>query len=73
MRKKKLLSDEHFSVDGTLLEACSSHKCFRAKDGRGKDPSDDDRGSPTVDFHGGAAARSRVDAVDLYPGAQLLA
>jgi hypothetical protein len=38
-----LLSDEHFSVDGTLIEAWASQKCFRPKDG-----SDDD-GS---DFHG---------------------
>jgi transposase len=38
-----LLSDEHFSVDGTLIEAWASHKSFRPKDG-----SDDD-GS---DFHG---------------------
>ena len=38
-----LLSDEHFSVDGTLIEAWASQKSFRPKDG-----SDDD-GS---DFHG---------------------
>ena len=29
-----LLSDEHFSVDGTLIEAWASHKSFRAKDAR---------------------------------------
>src|ERR1700710_1407360 len=40
---KPLLSDEHFSVDGTLIEAWASHKSFRPKDG-----SDDDG----KDFHG---------------------
>ena len=42
---KPLLSDEHFSVDGTLIEAWASHKSFRPKDGSG----DDDGGA---DFHG---------------------
>jgi transposase len=32
-RKQKLLSDEHFTVDGTLLEAWASQKSFRRKDG----------------------------------------
>ena len=41
---KPLLSDEHFSVDGTLIEAWASQKSFRPKDGSG-----DDNGS---DFHG---------------------
>ena len=30
-----LLSDEHFSVDGTMIEAWASHKSFRPKDGSG--------------------------------------
>ena len=34
---KQLLSDEHFSVDGTLIEAWSSQKSFRPKDGGGGD------------------------------------
>jgi len=50
IRNKKLLSDEHFSVDGTLLEAWASHKSFRRKDGSGGAPSDDDPGNPTVDL-----------------------
>src|SRR3989454_10681725 len=33
---KPLLSDEHFTVDGTLIEAWASHKSFRPKDGTGK-------------------------------------
>jgi transposase len=35
---KHLLSDEHFSVDGTLLKAWASMKSFRAKDGGGSPP-----------------------------------
>lgn len=35
---KRLLSHEHFSVDGTLLKAWASMKSFRAKDGSGKPP-----------------------------------
>jgi transposase len=46
-----LMSDEHFSVDGTLLEACASLKSFQKVDG-GKAPPADDAGNPTVDFHG---------------------
>jgi len=34
-REAGLLSDEHFTVDGTLLEACAGHKSFRPKDGSG--------------------------------------
>jgi len=36
---KGFLSDEHFSVDGTLVEAWASIKSFRAKDGSGEPPS----------------------------------
>jgi len=38
-RRRDLLSDEHFTVDGTLLEACASVKSFRPKDGGGEPPS----------------------------------
>ena len=47
-----LLSDEHFSVDGTLIEAWASQKSFRPKDGSGGGSSDGDPGNPTVNFHG---------------------
>jgi transposase len=47
-----LTSDEHFTVDGTLLEAWAGLKSFQRKDGKGPGPSDDDRGNPTVNFHG---------------------
>jgi IS5 family transposase len=47
-----LLSDEHFTVDGTLIEAWAGQKSFRRKDGTGAGPSDSDPGNPTVNFHG---------------------
>jgi transposase len=46
-KQKDLISDEHFTVDGTLLEAWASMKSFRPKD----DKDNDDPGrNPTVDF-----------------------
>jgi transposase len=45
-----LLSDEHFTVDGTLLEAWASHKSFKPK-GAAQRPPDDPK-NPTVNFHG---------------------
>jgi transposase len=47
-RAQPYLSDEHFSVDGTLVEAWASHKSFRPKDG-GAAPGG---GNREVDFHG---------------------
>src|SRR3984893_7850104 len=49
-REKDLTSDEHFTVDGTLIEAWASLKSFQRKDGKNTPP--DDPGNPTVDFHG---------------------
>ena len=46
-----LTSDEHFTVDGTLLEAWAGLKSFQPKDGKQAAPPDDP-GNPTVDFHG---------------------
>src|SRR4051812_17136667 len=46
-----LTSDEHFTVDGRLLEAGASLKSFQKK-GAGKHDDPDDPGNPTVDFHG---------------------
>jgi transposase len=51
-RAADLLSDEHFSVDGTLIEAWASQKSFRRKDGSSAPPDDSDPGNPTVNFHG---------------------
>jgi transposase/IS5 family transposase len=47
-RAKPFMSDEHFTVDGTLIEAWASHKSFRRKDGKGKPP----EAGGDVDFHG---------------------
>jgi transposase len=47
-----LLSDEHFTVDGTLIEAAASLKSFRPKDQPPSDEPPDDPGNPTVNFHG---------------------
>ena len=46
-----LMSDEHFTVDGTLLEACAGLKSFKRVDGAAGPPPDDGS-NPTVDFHG---------------------
>jgi transposase len=53
-RRRHLLSDEHFTVDGTLIEAWAGQKSFKRKDSRAADnpPKDDDPGNPSVDFHG---------------------
>jgi transposase len=46
-----LTSDEHFTVDGTLLEAWAGAKSFQAREKK-PGPPPDDPGNPTVDFHG---------------------
>jgi len=48
---QRLLSDEHFTVDGTLLEAWASLKSFHKIDDEAAPPPDDP-GNPTVNFHG---------------------
>jgi transposase len=50
-RAQGLTSDEHFSVDGTLLEAWASAKSFQPKEGNASPPPDDP-GNPTVNFRG---------------------
>lgn len=49
--KRGLLSDEHFTVDGTLIAAAASLKSFKRTDGNPPAPPDDP-GNPSVDFHG---------------------
>ena len=46
-RRRSLLSDEHFTVDGTLIEAWASHKSFKPKD---QSDSDEGGSNPSVDF-----------------------
>ena len=50
-KARNLVSDEHFTVDGTLLEAWASLKSFKAA-GADDPPPSDDPGNPTVNFHG---------------------
>jgi transposase len=50
-RRARLLSDEHFSVDGTMIRAWASHKSFVPKDGP-PPPSSGSRNNPEVDFKG---------------------
>ena len=47
---QNLMSDEHFTVDGTLIEAWASLKSFQRKDEKSTPP--DDPANPSVDFHG---------------------
>jgi transposase len=49
-REAGLLSDEHFTVDGTLIEAWAGQKSFKPKGASDDDP--DDPGNPDVDFRG---------------------
>jgi transposase len=51
-QERKLLSDEHFTVDGTLIEAAASLKSFRRRDAEPSQEPPDDPGNPTVNFHG---------------------
>jgi transposase len=63
-RKADLMSDEHFTVDGTLIEAWASLKSFQRKNA--EPPSKDDPSNPTVNFHGESRSNetheSRTDA-----------
>ena len=49
-RRRRLLSEDHFTVDGTLLESWASLKSFHPKDGDGT-PATGEK-NPSVDFHG---------------------
>jgi transposase len=54
-RQRHLLSDEHFTVDGTLIEAWAGQKSFKEKgtvDPPASKPGEHDPGNPTVNFHG---------------------
>ena len=52
-RVKRLLSGEHFSVDGTLIEAWASMKSFKPRDGSGDEPPAEGSGRNTeAEFHG---------------------
>ena len=51
-KRHGFLSDEHFTVDGTLIEAWAGQKSFKKKEGKEASTPPDDPGNPTVNFHG---------------------
>jgi transposase len=51
-REHALLSDDHFTVDGTLIEAWAGQKSFKRKDTVPPEPPPDDPGNPSIDFRG---------------------
>ena len=62
-RQRRLLSDEHFTVDGTLLEAWASLKSYRPRDGQ--EPPPGGGRNPDVDFRGRRRSRdTHVSATD---------
>ena len=68
-KEAQLLSDEHFSVDGTLIRAWASHKSFVPKDGP-PPPSSGSHSNPEVDFKGKRRSNdSHASSTD--PDAQL--
>ena len=69
-RQRNLMSDEHFSVDGTLIEASASLKSFRPRDEERQEPPDDP-GNPLVDFRGQKRS-NRTHASTTDPEARLM-
>jgi transposase len=70
--ERGLLSDEHFSVDGTLIEAAASLKSFKPREDKDPhDKDDDDPGNPWVDFRG-EKRRNATHASKTDPEARLL-
>ena len=67
-RERGFLSEEHFTVDGTLIEAWASLKSFQRKDT--VPPPPDDPGNPTVNFHG-ERRRNATHASTTDPDARL--
>ena len=63
---KALLSDDHFSVDGTLIEAWASMKSFRPKDGSSEPPAPGRNGER--DFHGEKRSNETPRRPILTPG-----
>lgn len=68
-RARHLLSSEHFSVDGTLIDAWASLKSFQRTDAPAGPPPADP-GNPTIDFHG-ARRRNDTPASTTDPAAKL--
>jgi transposase len=70
-KAKRLLSTDHFTVDGTLIEAWASQKSLVRREGPDDRDSDDDPGNPTVNFRGERRSNeTHVSATD--PDARLV-
>lgn len=69
-RQRSLLSDEHFTVDGTLIEAWASLKSFRPTAPPQTPTAPDDPGNPTVNFRG-ETRRNATHASTTDPQARL--
>jgi transposase len=69
-RVKLLLSTDHFSVDGTLIEAWASMKSFKPKDGSDNPPGDGGGRNKETDFHG-AKRSNETHASTTDPEARL--
>lgn len=69
-RVNRLLSSEHFSVDGTLIEAWASMKSFKPRDGSGDDPPAGGGRNAEADFHG-QKRRNQTHASTTDPDARL--
>ncbi len=65
----ELSSDEHFSIDGTLLDAWASHKSFVRKEGDNNPPDDNTR-NPSRDFKGEKRSNATHESIT-DPGARL--
>src|SRR3989475_7021786 len=68
-RAQRLLGDEHFTVDGTLIEAWAGLKSFKKPGGPRTPP--EDPGNPTVNFHG-ERRRNATHASTTDPEARLI-
>ena len=64
--RQRLLSDEHFSVDGTPIEAQAPIKSFRRRDEE-RQPPDDDPGNPSVGFRGEALRNEYTSLTPVSP------
>jgi transposase len=51
-RERDLLSEDHFTGDGTLIEAWAGQKSFKRKEAQAPSPPPDDPGNPSIDFRG---------------------
>ena len=69
-RVTKLMSSEHFSVDGALIEAWASMKSFKPKDGSGDEPPSGSGRNAEVDFKG--RKRCNETRLDHRPGSKAL-